>query len=60
MVFEDLKTGDIFVSNDTIYMRTNNSINYYDNAIILYGVRKGTLVRFCCDDEVESIEEYIK
>lgn len=58
MLFKDLKTGNIFVSNNTIYMRTNNSINYYDNAIMLYGVRKGTLVRFFYDDEVELIEEF--
>lgn len=63
ILFENLKTGDIFESNDTIYMRTNNSVDYYDNAIALYGVRRGVLFRFLHDDEVEydevePVEEY--
>lgn len=39
-------------------MRTNNPVNYYDNAITLYGKRKGKLIRFYCDDEVELREEF--
>lgn len=56
ILFENLKTGDIFESNDTIYMRTNNSVDYYDNAIALYGARRGVLFRFLPDDEVEYDE----
>jgi len=61
MKFDDLKTGDIFVLGDTIYMRTNNSNWYeYDNVIILCGKRTGELVNFNYDDEVQIIEEILK
>lgn len=59
MRFEDLKTGDIFVLNGIKYMRTNNFVDYYDNAIILYSKRKGRLVKFYYGDEIEFVEEYL-
>lgn len=56
MKFEELKTGDIFVLDGVMYMRTDNNTDSYDNAIILYGNCKGVLVNFYYNDEVDFVE----
>ena len=56
MKFEELKTGDIFVLDGVMHMRTDNNTDGYDNAIILYGNCKGVLVDFYYNDEVDFVE----